>query len=288
MAFGGPSFSREAASYELSRLRFSSLQPSSEGKLALRRILAASPPGTHEFLLCVERGQKLGLDKQGKHSSGGAGAASRILGPSFSVESELQRFSPLGLALIPHLPSSSRAAPPPTPNSRTSYPSPTFGDFPPLGLYSLVPTPARSTRQSLSLLGREEAGSWEAASLLSSHVPTCPGAPLFSSSSPSPTTHPYPNEPAPCVPPSSVSVCSPHIPTHPFFDLQLNWLNAHILPSPSPPALRTLCLPAARRLGNSVFEDTVDIPSRYCAPGAKHRRKCAQQPSRALLQLRTS
>lgn len=93
------------------------------------------------------------------------------------------------------------------------------------------------------------------------HVPTCPAAPLFSSSSPSPThPRPYPNGPAPCVPPSSVFVCSPHIPTHPFFDLQRNWLNAHILPSPCPPALRTLSFPAAWTLGDSVFEDTVDNP----------------------------
>lgn len=237
-----------------------------------------------------DQGQKLGLDKQGEHSSRGAGRGGRCLphsGPFFLCRIR----APEVLAPRPSPDSTPSQLFPcctPPPNSRTSYPSPTLGDFPPLGLYSLVPTPARSTRQSLSLLGREEAGSWEAASLLSSHVPTCPGAPLFSSSSPSPTTHPYPNGPAPCVPPSSVSVCSPHIPTHPFFDLQLNWLNAHILPSPSPPALRTLCLPEAWRLGNSVFEDTVNTPSRYCAPGAKHSRKCAQQPSRALLQLRTS
>lgn len=89
-----------------------------------------------------DQGQKLGLDKQGEHSSSGAGAASRILGPSFSVESELQRFSPLGLALIPHLPSSSRAAPhPPIPGLPT-LPPPLGISLPWASIRSSPPQPA--------------------------------------------------------------------------------------------------------------------------------------------------
>lgn len=46
---------------------------------------------------------------------------------------------------------------------------------------------------------------------------------------PTPAPHPpdpYPNGFAPCVPPSFVSVCCPHIPTHPFFDLLRSCQNA--------------------------------------------------------------
>lgn len=103
--------------------------------------------------------------------------------------------------------------------------------------FGLVPFPASPTLQALSLLGRENAGSWEAASLLSSHVPTCPGALQFSNSSPSPNPVLIQTGLLPVSPlPSFVSVCSPHISTHPFFDLLRNCQNAHVVPSPCPPA----------------------------------------------------
>lgn len=91
-----------------------------------------------------------------------------------------------------------------------------LGHLPPFSKISLlrtpaglVPFPARSTLQALSLLGREEAGSWEAASLLSSHVPTCLGVLQFSNSSPSPTPVLIQKGLLP-VCPLSLSPCVPH------------------------------------------------------------------------------
>lgn len=91
-----------------------------------------------------------------------------------------------------------------------------LGHLPPFSKISLsrtpiglVPFPARSTPPALSLLGKEEAGSWEAASLLSSHVPTCLVALQFSNSSPTPTPLLIQTG-LPPVCPLPLSPCVPH------------------------------------------------------------------------------